>query len=217
MTLLTELIDTVFDGQKQAEDSVLNTNLYAEGSGYSEGELPYFWLLLGHQETLFPLTQALGLTRAAKLPFASSYFFEFLTKEDGSDYVKTVFRDDQGQTTDVKLACSVSDSDNACEKSAFKSFIAERLALAESVDCDSDYPTDVKHTYADIDKFTTQLLEDIGLPVDNDEQTPLAEEIEHSHPVADVILASLDSFEKLFTDLFAASEETETEDLEITQ
>ena len=117
---------------------------------------------------MWPLTQALGLTRAAKLPFASSYFFEFLTKEDGTDHVKTVYRDDQGKTTDVKLACSASNSDTACEKSAFKSFIAERLTLAQSVDCEQDYPTDVKHTYADIDKFTAQLLEDIGLPLDSD-------------------------------------------------
>ena len=113
---------------------------------------------------MWPLTHALGLPRAKKFNFATSYFFEFLTKEDGTDHVKTVYRDNQGNITDIVLACSASDYDTACEKSAFKSFIAERLTLAQSVDCEQDYPTDVKHTYADIDEFTAQLLEEIGLP-----------------------------------------------------
>ena len=56
LTLLNELVDVVFDGAEPADDSVLRTNLYTDGSIYSEGELPYFWLLLGHQETLWPLT-----------------------------------------------------------------------------------------------------------------------------------------------------------------
>ncbi len=55
--------------------------------------MPYFWLLAGHQETLWPLTAALNLDRAAKLPFASAYFFEFLTY-DYNDYVSVQFRDD---------------------------------------------------------------------------------------------------------------------------
>lgn len=48
LTLLTELVDVVFDGAEPAEDSIISENLYTDGSMYSEGEMPYFWLLLGH-------------------------------------------------------------------------------------------------------------------------------------------------------------------------
>ena len=131
---------------------------------YSEGELPYFWLLLGHQETLWPLTQALGLDRAEKIPFAGAYFFEFFT-EDGNDYVGTMFRDDQGNTSEVTLDCSSTDK-KACEKEAFKSFIAERLALANTVDCDTDYPSG-DHTYADTNAYMDLLLKEIGVGNDD--------------------------------------------------
>ena len=144
------------------------------------------------------------MTRAAKLPFASSYFFEFLTGSDGTDYVKTVFRDDKGRTTDVKLACSVSDSDTACEKLAFKSFVSDRLALAESVSCDQDYSSDVEHTYADIDAYTAQLLKDIGLP---DETTDSSTTVEHEHPTADSILGILDALEGFFGTIFGLQTE----------
>ena len=96
---------------------------------------------------------ALGLNRADKIPFAGAYFFEFFS-ESGSDYVGTMFRDDQGNATEVQLQCGKLSptGKNACEKSDFMSFIAERLALAETVDCDTDYPSG-DHTYADINVF----------------------------------------------------------------
>lgn len=79
LTLLIEAGEVIFDGKDPASTDVLKTNLYSEGSSFSEPEMPYFWLLLGHQETLWPLTAALGINRAAKLSFASSYFFEFFS------------------------------------------------------------------------------------------------------------------------------------------
>ena len=81
LKLLSELVDVIFDSATPASDSILSTNLYANGSLYSPGEMPYLWILLGHQETLWPLSVAMGIEVAAKMPFASSYFFEFLTKD----------------------------------------------------------------------------------------------------------------------------------------
>ena len=48
LTLLTEAIDVVFKGADPSLTNVLSENLYAEQSIYSPGEMPYFWLLLGH-------------------------------------------------------------------------------------------------------------------------------------------------------------------------
>lgn len=96
LTLLNESVDVVFNGLDPTEAPVLSENLYADGSIFDQGELPYFWLLLGHQETLWPLTAALNKTRMAKLPFAGAYFFEFFTFEH-EDYVSTIFRDDKGE------------------------------------------------------------------------------------------------------------------------
>ena len=47
--------------------------------------MPYFWLLLGHNETILPLANALGINRDAQLDFASSLFFEFITSDMGED------------------------------------------------------------------------------------------------------------------------------------
>lgn len=73
------MTEVVFDGAEPKEKPLVNTNLYADGSPYDAdaGEVPYFWLLLGHQESIWPLTWALGLTRAAKLPFSGAYYFEY--------------------------------------------------------------------------------------------------------------------------------------------
>ena len=70
----------------------------------------------------------------AKLPFAGAYFFEFFTY-DGENYVSTKFRDDEGKVRDIDLACTISISEitgqgSACQADSFKSFISERLALA---------------------------------------------------------------------------------------
>ena len=46
--LLSELVDVVFDGADPSKGTIINENLYAEGSLYSEGEMPYFWLLMGN-------------------------------------------------------------------------------------------------------------------------------------------------------------------------
>ena len=160
LKLLSELIDVVFDGATPAGDSVLSTNLYAPGL-YSAGELPYFWLLLGHQETLWPLSKALGLEVAAKLPFATSFFFEFMTK-DNKDYVNLVHRDDQGEVENVQLGCSASATETACEKAAFKTFIGAAVTKAYEVDCDTDSP-DTNLPYYDVEKFISELLEDLDL------------------------------------------------------
>ena len=72
-----------------------------------------------------------------------------------------MFRDDKGNVSEVTLACSTSNT-NACEKNAFKSFIGERLALANTVNCDTDYPSG-PHTYADINVYHEKLLEEIGI------------------------------------------------------
>ena len=77
----------------------------------------------------------------------------------------TKFRDDKGHVTDVELGCSnTSDANKACEKSAFKSFIEERLALSIEVDCDMDYDQAIgRTTYADVDAYLAQLLEDLNV------------------------------------------------------
>ena len=41
------------------------------------------------------------------------------------------------------------------------------------VDCEEDYPEGA-HTYLDIDYFTDQLLEDIGLPIEGSEESDSA-------------------------------------------
>ena len=120
LTLLSESVDVIFNGEDPVETAVLSKNLYADGSIYEEGELPYFWLLLGHQETLWPLTAALDKTRMAKLPFASAYFFEFFTYEN-DDYVSVNFRDDKEVIHDIELPCSRSleNGVQACEALEF--------------------------------------------------------------------------------------------------
>ena len=76
LTLLQESIDVVFDGKAISDTTVLSQNLKDQSN-----TMPYFWLLLGHQETLWPLSHALGLDRTAKLPFGSAFFFDFFTHE----------------------------------------------------------------------------------------------------------------------------------------
>ena len=126
LTLLTEAVDVVFNDLPPNTTDVLSQNLYREDSLYQEGEMPYFWLLLGHQESMWPLTASLGLERAAKLPFASAYFFEFLSA-GGADYVGVQYRDDQGNMNEVHLECSketgVEGFSELCEVGAFRGFI----------------------------------------------------------------------------------------------
>jgi hypothetical protein len=90
--------------------------------------MPYFWMLSAHQETMWPLTAALNLDRAAKLPFASAYFFEFYTETaTGENYVNTVYRDDMGKNHSIELDCSEPDiygGPRPCKAEAFKSFIS---------------------------------------------------------------------------------------------
>ena len=105
LTLLNESVDVVFNGLDPTEAPVLSENLYADGSIFDQGKFPYFWLLIGHQETLWPLTAALDKIRMAKLPFAGAYFFEFFTFEH-KDYVSTIFRDDKGEIHEIELECS---------------------------------------------------------------------------------------------------------------
>lgn len=81
--------------------------------------------------------------------------------EDGTDYVATKYRDDQGVVIEMKLDCSTAER-KACEKDAFRSFVQERLAIAEQVTCDQDYPSGL-HTYADTDAFVSQLLKEIDV------------------------------------------------------
>ena len=57
--------------------------------------------------------------RAKKFFFGASFYFEFLTK-DSKEYVNMVFRNDKGVVENVQLECSPSETDTACEKSAFK-------------------------------------------------------------------------------------------------
>ena len=161
LEILSELVDVVFDGAAPNTKTIINTNLYSQGSGWSNPDMPYFWLLLGHQETLWPLSKALGLEVAAKLPFSASFFFEFMTK-DSKDYVNMVYRDDKGKTEGVQLECSPSETDTACEKEKFKSFIDTRIAVSKLVDCNTPYP-DKNHEYYDVDKFINELLEDLNL------------------------------------------------------
>ena len=60
LSLLSELVDVVFDGAAPNTKTTINTNLYASSSGWTNPDMPYFWLLLGFQETLYPLSMALG-------------------------------------------------------------------------------------------------------------------------------------------------------------
>lgn len=140
---------------------MISKNLYADDSIYTEGEMPYFWLLLGHNESWLPFTLALDLTRVSELPYSGAYFFEFITLETGAEIIATKFRDDLGVVTEIELACSTAER-KACEKGAFRSFIEERLAITKQVDCNEDYPAGV-HTYADTDAFIEQLLKEIGV------------------------------------------------------
>ena len=108
LTLLDEAHDVVFESKNPRDTDVIRTNLFANGSIFEQdNELPNFWLLSAHQETMWPLTAAIGLNRAAKLPFGSAYFFEYVTYHStGLDYVNVVYRDDKGKETYVKLDCS---------------------------------------------------------------------------------------------------------------
>ena len=91
------MTEVVFDDAVPKEKPMIETNLYFSANPYdydpSTNEVPYFWLLLGHQESIWPLTWALGLTRAAKLPFSGAYFFEFYV-ENNKEFVRVVYRDD---------------------------------------------------------------------------------------------------------------------------
>ena len=48
LTMLEETVDVVFNGMNPSDTEVIRTNLYDGASMYSDGEFPYFWLLLGH-------------------------------------------------------------------------------------------------------------------------------------------------------------------------
>jgi len=165
LRLVYESVDVVFKGADPSDSEVISKNLYAEGSSYSEGEFPYFWLMLGHQETLFPLTNALGKDRSQKLPFSGAYFFEYFTFE-GEDFVSTRLRDDMGEVYEIDIDCAdqwtIQGQGLACTAVSFKQFIGERLALADSVSCDADYdPEGV--VYSDIDVYSERLIAEIGL------------------------------------------------------
>ena len=107
-------------------DNLYGSKLYEEKDAKYE-DMPYFWMLSAHQETMWPLTAALNIDRAAKLPFASAYFFEFFTYgPEQEQYVNTVYRDDKGKNQNVVLDCSEPygpDGTRPCKADAFKSFI----------------------------------------------------------------------------------------------
>lgn len=75
-----------------------------------------------------------------------------------------MYRDDEGTMTEIQLDCAKLETTGkkACEKSDFTAFIGTKLALANTVDCDTDYPSG-DHTYADTDAFLNELLKEIGV------------------------------------------------------
>ena len=91
--------------------------------------------------------------------------------KDSKDYVNMVYRDDKGKTEGVKLDCSPSETDTACEKDKFKTYIDSRIAISKEVDCNTPYP-DKNHEYYNVDKFINELLEDLNLtkPTKGDEK-----------------------------------------------
>lgn len=157
LTLIKESLGIVFGEGKVADTTVLKENLT------DKENMPYFWLLLGHQETLWPLTAALGVDRAAKLPFGSAYFFEFMSFEE-KDYVSVMFRDDKGKMNEVEVACSldtkVGTYEHACTREGFESFIDDRLKIANEVACDVDY-VHKDGTFIDEELFAENMLIDI--------------------------------------------------------
>lgn len=65
------------------------------------------------------------MTRAAKLPFAGAYYFEFYIegeKEFAKELVRVVYRDEFGKLSYPQLACSRS-KDTACPKEDWKVFL----------------------------------------------------------------------------------------------
>ena len=55
LKMIHQLIDVVSLGADPSEQDLLDEYLYAEESGFTSPDMPYFMLLLGHQETLQPL------------------------------------------------------------------------------------------------------------------------------------------------------------------
>mmetsp|Transcript_7157 Transcript_7157/g.9977 ORF Transcript_7157/g.9977 Transcript_7157/m.9977 type:complete len:283 (-) Transcript_7157:122-970(-) len=170
LRLLHESVDIVFNKGDPLKTEVVRQNLYAENSEYFSGEFPYFWLMLGHQETLFPLTNALGEDRAAKLPFSGAYFFEFFTYGE-DDFVSTRLRDDKGKVHEIDIDCderrTIMGQGIACSADSFQRFIEQRLFLADSVACYIDYDP-VGVTYADPKEYAERLLSEIGIEDDYD-------------------------------------------------
>ena len=107
LEMLSESVDVVFKGANPAEEEVISKNLYAEGSSFVEGDFPYFWLLQGQQDTVGPLAQALGLDRAANIPFSGAFMFEFITSgTDEKQFVSTKLYDKLGFIEEIELACT---------------------------------------------------------------------------------------------------------------
>ena len=104
LRLLKDSVDIVFNDADPTKSQVVMDNLYLDKSWFPKDQYPFFWILLGHQETLWPLTRALGKERAAKLPFGSAYFFEYASYQN-KNYVMTRFRDDKGVANDVEIDC----------------------------------------------------------------------------------------------------------------
>ena len=65
---------------------------------------PYFMLYLGHNETVFPLLQALDNLQPLMVDPAAAVFFEFYT-ENSTNYVNLILRDGTNEQT-LMLPCS---------------------------------------------------------------------------------------------------------------
>lgn len=67
---LSELVDVVFNGKAFAKTNYLAKYMTMEDE-------PYFMLYLGHNETVFPLLQALDNLQSLLINPAEAVFFEF--------------------------------------------------------------------------------------------------------------------------------------------
>lgn len=91
--------------------------------------MPKFLLYSGHQETLFPLFNALGKYRVSKVPTGGAIFFEFIDGGDLGDLVKVIYkRDAQSEETIWIDKYSDSKLEGAIPIDRFGDFIDERLA-----------------------------------------------------------------------------------------
>eukprot|EP00352_Strombidinopsis_acuminata_P007408 CAMPEP_0176362270 /NCGR_PEP_ID=MMETSP0126-20121128/18313_1 /TAXON_ID=141414 ORGANISM="Strombidinopsis acuminatum, Strain SPMC142" /NCGR_SAMPLE_ID=MMETSP0126 /ASSEMBLY_ACC=CAM_ASM_000229 /LENGTH=186 /DNA_ID=CAMNT_0017718125 /DNA_START=500 /DNA_END=1060 /DNA_ORIENTATION=+ len=97
LTLLKEFTNILEYNQSILDQPVImkyfGWTLRATADNHDSPSLPEFFLLLGHQETLFPLFNALGKYRVSKVPAGAAIFFEFYTTKGEDDlFVKIIFK-----------------------------------------------------------------------------------------------------------------------------